>query len=535
MIKRLSVSGLKMGLSALALMASAGVQAPALAQDGRDVIIARDMDLNSLDPARSFCDTCQIYLSAVYARLVDLDKDGRTIVPMLAESWQADSEQKQFTFILRKDAAFSDGSPVEAKDVVWSLDRVRRTNAGGSYLLASVDSIEAPDAQTVKITLKEANSELLGILSAPYMGIMNSDVVAEHGGLSDETTDTADTAEAWLLANSAGAGPFVLESYSPGESLRLKRNDAWWGEAPAISGVVLLQSKDAAGQLQMVQTGGADLAMQVDALTVAQVQDTSLAVSSLPSQALVYVALAPGAKGQALPMNAKLREAIAHAIDYDALIEMTVEGKGHRLGSPVPVDFPGGAGHEPPAYDPDLARKLLAEGGGADGFTLQAAFPNVRQYGVDFNLMMQKIQMDLRAVGIELTLEPLEFPIWRERVNGDGIPMTAVFFVPDFYGSSQYFLYFGMMDGTTWYRRAGGANDPTLARPGVDAVLKRALSTSGAESEAAFKELADIMAQDNIILPIVAPDTILVSNPKLQGARISSCCNLVLQELNWAE
>ena len=534
-MKRMSsMAKLRLGLSVAALLAFAGLEAAAQTEQG--VIIARDMDLNSLDPARGFCDTCQIYLSAVYARLVDLDSDGKTIVPMLAESWEADAAQKEFTFHLRKDAVFSDGSPVEAKDVVWSLDRLRHITAGAGYLLAGVETLVAQDGHTVVIRMKDSNSELLGLLSAPYMGIVNSDIVAAEGGRADETADTADTAEAWLMANSAGAGPFVLESYVPGESLRLKRNEAYWGEKPAIEGAALLQTAESASQLQLVQTAAADLAMQVDALTAGRVaSDPAVAVSSMPSQALVYIALSPGAKANDVPLTAKVREGIAHAIDYDALIELTVEGKGHRLASPVPLDFPGGSGHDLPAYDPALARKLLDEGGAPAEFTLQAAFPNVRQYGVDFTLMMQKIQMDLAAVGIKIVLEPLEFPVWRERVNGDGIPMTAVFFVPDFYGSSQYFGYFGMVDGTVWHKRAGGASDPALAHPDGQDILKRALSTSGAESEAAFAELSAIMAQDRIILPIVAPDTILVSNPALQGARISACCNLVLGELHWAK
>ncbi|WP_225029830.1 ABC transporter substrate-binding protein [Xinfangfangia pollutisoli] len=524
-------TGARVGLAALALLAFSGTQSPARAEQG--VVIARDMDLNSLDPARAFCDTCQIYLSAVYARLVDLDGDGRTIVPMLAESWQSDPAQTEFTFHLRKDAVFSDGSPVQAKDVVWSLSRLQHITAGAGYLLAGIETIEAVDDQTVAIRLKDPNSELLGLLSAPYAGILNSDLVAEHGGLADETADTADTAEAWLMENSAGAGPFVLSSYLPGESLRLTRNETYWGDKPQIEGATLLQMKESASQLQLVQSGGADIAMQVDALTASQISGDAVSVSFMPSQALVYLALSPGAKGNEVPLNAKVREGISHALDYDALIDLTVEGKGRRLASPVPLDFPGGSGLEPPAYDPALARKLLDEGGAPAEFTLHAAFPNVRQYGVDFTVMMQKVQMDLGAVGIKLDLEPLEFPIWRERANGEGIPLTAVFFVPDFYGSSQYFNYFGMFDGTTWYKRAGGASDPSLTDSAGPEILKQALGTSGAESEAAFAQLSALMAQDRIILPIVAPDTILVTTPALKGARISACCNLVLKDLHW--
>ncbi len=118
----------------------------------------------------------------------------------------------------------------------------------------------------------------------------------------------------------------------------------------------------------------------------------------------------------------------------------------------------------------------MKEAGAADGFTLNATYPNVNQYGVDYTLMMQKIQQDLAEINIKLELAPVEFSVWREKVNGDGIPVTAVFFAPDYYGSSQYAQYFAMMDGTVWYKRAGGKNDPTLANPETAKLLADALA-----------------------------------------------------------
>ena len=112
---------------AAALFASV-LAAPAagFAQDaGKPVVIARDMDLNSLDPSRAFCDTCQIYLSSVYDRLVDLSPDNKSIVPLLAKEWSANADATVFTFKLDPNAKFSDGSPVEAKDVKWTLERLK--------------------------------------------------------------------------------------------------------------------------------------------------------------------------------------------------------------------------------------------------------------------------------------------------------------------------------------------------------------------------------------------------------------------------
>ncbi|HKK34831.1 MAG TPA: hypothetical protein VJ994_00900, partial [Paracoccaceae bacterium] len=94
-------------LAPLAAFAALALAAPppAEAQSGDTLVVARDMDVNSLDPARAFCDTCQIFLTATYEKLVDLAPDNRTIVPMLAESWEVNADQTEFTFTLNGDAA----------------------------------------------------------------------------------------------------------------------------------------------------------------------------------------------------------------------------------------------------------------------------------------------------------------------------------------------------------------------------------------------------------------------------------------------
>ncbi len=521
-------------LAAAATMLASLATFPTLglaADESRPVVIARDMDFNSLDPARAFCDTCQIYLSSVYDRLVDLSPDNTSIVPMIAKEWSANADATVITFKLDPAAKFSDGSQVEAKDVKWTLERLKNIKGGIAYILDNVKSIETPDAGTVVVTLTAPNSEFVGSLTAPYAGIVNSDVVAQHGGDAGADAATKDTAEQWLLANSAGAGAYVLESYSPSHELRLKRNDKYWGKKPAVGQFIFLQSKDAVSQTQLLESGSADIAMQVDPTTAKNITNENVVVETRPSFNMVYVAISPGAKNLPHPLDAKIREAIATAIDYDGIIDLTVDGKAIRLPAPIPNGFPGGGVGEPIKYDVEKAKALMKEAGAADGFTLNATYPNVNQYGVDYTLMMQKIQQDLAEINIKLELAPVEFSVWREKVNGDGIPVTAVFFAPDYYGSSQYAQYFAMMDGTVWYKRAGGKNDPTLANPETAKLLADALAAPAGKSGELFGKLGGIMASEHVILPILSPDAVFVSRKGVSGLRFSACCNVVLSDI----
>src|SRR5262245_5253085 len=114
------------GISGGSWMAS-----PAQAADA-PLVVARAMDINSLDPARTWCDTCQIYVSNVYETLIGLAADNKTLTPRLATKWESNADQTQFTFHLDPDAVFSDGSPVEAKDVKWSWERLHNMKGGPS-------------------------------------------------------------------------------------------------------------------------------------------------------------------------------------------------------------------------------------------------------------------------------------------------------------------------------------------------------------------------------------------------------------------
>lgn len=509
-----------------------GVVLPASAQAEKALIIARDMDINALDPARSWCDTCQIYNSTVYEQLVTLDKDNK-IIPMLAEAWEINPEQTRFTFRLDPRAKFSDGSPVEPKDVKWSFERLRNMKASGSFLAETITEIETPDAQTVVLQLGSPNSEFLNQVSAGFLAVINSDVAMANGAIADETTAEKDTSETWFLENSAGSGPFVLARYEPNSELRLVRNENYWREKPALPEVVFRQVKDAVAQAQMLQSGAVDLAMQIDPETAKSLANApGVTLTTQPAYNFIYVALSPAGKGAPSPMGPDVREAISMAIDREALIDFTLGGEGRIQPSPIPLGFPGGSGHPDPVYDPEKAKELLAKAGHPNGFTLPAIYPDLNVYGVDFSLMMQKIQQDLSKVGIKAELQPVPFPNWREIANTDHIPMTAVFYAPDFYGASQYVDVFGLGEGSVWANRAGAAKDPSILNPKNKELMTRALAAPDVQSaEALWFEAGTEMINSRVILPMVSPNIVLAHGAGVKGVRYSACCNLPLAEI----
>ncbi len=488
------------------------------------LLIARGMDVNSLDPSRAYCDTCQIFMTAVYETLIGLADDNQTLVPRLATKWESNAEQTEFTFTLDPNAKFADGSQVTSDDVKFSWERLAGLQASASYLVGTIDTIDASDPGVVKVTLSQANSAFLAQVNASYLGIVNKKVAEANGATTDPETDEA---EPWFLANSAGSGPFSLSAYQAGAELRLKRNDAYWGATKAaFPEVVIKETPDAVTQRQQLEAGSVDIAMQISNDASKGMSGNGVTVEQVPSFNFVYLALSPGAKG-AEKLTPGVREAIRLALDYTGLVDATVGGAGKPQPSPIPNGFAGTEGLAEPAQDLDKAKSLLSDEG-ITSLDLDATYPSLNVYGVDFSTAMQKVQTDLKAVGINLQLNPVEISVWADQIGTDGIPVTMLYFAPDHTDSSQYVQYFGLLEGSQW--QTWGGTDVSTEQTDL-------LSSALAEQDAAkradiYQQLAESMIADHVIIPVVNPNLFLAARDDIKGLYYSACCNLELAKLS---
>jgi peptide/nickel transport system substrate-binding protein len=485
------------------------------------LVIARGMDVNSLDPSRAYCDTCQIFMTAVYETLIGLDPATNELVPRLATEWESNDEQTEFTFTLDPEATFADGAPVTSEDVKFSWERLKGLEGSASYLAGAIETIETPDAQTVVVTTASPNSAFFAQVNAPYLGIVNSALATANGATTDPTSDGA---EPWFLENSAGSGPFQLEAYQQGSELRLVRNDAYWGTPAAFPEVIIKETPQAVTQRQQLEQGAVDIAMQLSA-DVADGIGGDVNVEQVPSFNFVYLALSEGAAGGE-QLTPEVREAIRLALDYEGLIDFTVGGAGRPQPSPIPNGFAGTDGLATPAQDLAAAQALMEQAGVTE-LDLDATYPSLNVYGVDFSTAMQKVQTDLREIGINLQLNPVEISVWADQITTDGIPVTALYFAPDHTDSSQYVQYFGMVEGSqwqTWTRLPASAEQADL--------LTEAFGTKDEAPRAAiYSELAELMIADHAIIPLVNPDLFLASRSDITGMHYSACCNLDLARL----
>ena len=520
-------SWLALVAAALLVMSGGGRTAEAAAEDR--LVIAVEMDFNSLDPARTFCIACQIYMTGVYETVVEIGPDNKNIRPGLAKSWEVSDDQTRFTFHLDPAARFSDGSPVEAKDVKWSWERLHNVKGGAAYLADAIASVEAPDPHTVVATMAAPNSEFLGILTAVNLAVVNSDVATAQGATAASDADKTDKAEGWFLENSAGSGPYVLASYKPNEELLLKQNENYWGPKPAFKEVVFRHVPNAIAQAQMLESGAADIAMNVDADSATKIQSPDVVVQPVSAFNIIHLSLYP--LGDEHLRDKRVRQAIGYALDYEGIIDVTLGGKGDRLVAPIPNGFPGTAGLKLPEHNPDKAKQLLKEAGLEKGLTLVAKYADIKPFGVDLSVMMQKIQQDLADVGITLNLEPLTINVWREQRNNKKVAVTPMWFASDYYGSGQAVPFFGMVEGSWHGNFAGISEIPELANKRLPELYSQALASTGEEQEKLFTQVFEEMMSDQIILPIMSPKQTLTYRKTIGGMHYSVCCNLILPEL----
>ena len=350
-----------------------------------------------------------IIIPAMYDTLLTFqNNDVSAPMPGLAESWEANEDATEFTFTLRDDAVFSDGSPVEAADVAFSLNRVRELKSSGAFLMEGVTA-EAVDASTVRLMTEAPNPALPRILPTPTLGIVNSDVVIENGGTDQPGADADDTAEEFLNSTSAGSGPYVLESFSTTGETVVAANPSTSDRNPAAFDRIVFRNSDVTTQAIDVQNGNADIVMdlasdQLGPLRGAEGSDDRRTAS--PTIFFVFANANP--EISEVTSNPDFVEAVRYGLDYDGILELAGEGAVQAPGV-IPTHFLGTLGPWTSAVQRDVARaqEALARCTACEGATVQLEYPSdLTVSGLSFRPIAERIVANLEEVGISVELTP---------------------------------------------------------------------------------------------------------------------------------
>lgn len=518
-----------LALGAVAILALAGCSGGNSASNNSNsssggassLVIDTAFSIETGDPGHTYDPTGNMIAKALYETLVDFaGSDVSTPVPGLA-TWEQNDAATEFTFTLEGDRVFSDGTPIEAKDVVFSLQRIQGlAEAKPSFLLGGL-TISEVDEKTVKIVSDAPRLQLPAILANPALGILNSDVVIENGG----ATDGSDTAQAFLDGESAGSGPFVLDTLDLTSQVVLTKNAEYNGDEEAgYERVVVRNVSESATQLANLKGGDSMVAMDLNGDQVAGLGD-GLQVDSVPSGQTIFLLLNQSSAVAGELANVKLAEAVRYALDYDALLELAGVGAVQATGV-IPPGFEGSldSGVE---QDLDKSAAALAAAGYA-GETLKLQFPNDYPVGgVEFTPLAERVQAQLKDAGITVELAPAPFATELDAyVNGtEGFGLW--FWGPD-YADSANFLPFA--PGLKVGLRAGWVAEanPTIAGIAADA----ASATDPAERTAAFTAFTEAMQAEGPFVPLIVPGRNIATADDVTGAVYNSVWEMDIAEIN---
>jgi peptide/nickel transport system substrate-binding protein len=332
--------------------ANSGGTSPGSTATSSTLVIANAVRVDTLDPASNSVNESIWMDQNLYSRLLQPNPTGTGLVKDLAESWDVSKDGLTYTFHLRN-AQFSDGTPLTASDVAFSLNRSRTYKGGWGFLLTPVKTIKATDAHTVVITLSQKHAPLLADLAMYAYSIVPKKEVLAKGKA--------------FFQHPVGSGPFYVTSYKPDSEIDLARNPHFYGTKPKISKIKYMIVPDDNTRVLMLQSKKADIIENPPGNLTKQINSTpGLKVNLFPSTRVDFIQLdqhfAPFKK-------LAVRQALNYAIDRNALVKLAYQGDATPGSSfmPYKMQFWNNA-LKPYPYDPAKAKKLLASAGYPHGF-----------------------------------------------------------------------------------------------------------------------------------------------------------------------
>lgn len=407
----------------LALFAFA-ILTPAFAAPRTDLVVGVRLEPPHLDPtAGAAAAIGEITYANVFEGLTRIDRDGK-VKPALASSWEISDDGKTYVFRLRSGVTFHDGTTFSASDVKFSLERARGEGSVNPQkgLFEPIEKIETSDPTTVKITLKRPTGAFLFNLGWPAAIIVSAK--------SAETNKT----------NPIGTGPFRFSNWTKGASVELVRNETYWGRKTALEKVLFRVIADPSAAYASLMAG------DVDAYPIYPAPENldqfradkrfTVVVGNTEGKTILAIN-----NGKAPFNDLKVRQALAYAVDRNAVITGAMFGIGQPIGSHFSPTDPGYVDLTAQyAYDPYKAKALLREAG-VNELKLRLVLPPPEYARRGGEIIAQQ----LKAIGIAVEIVPVEWAQWLSDVfKAKNYDLTIISHVEpmdlDIYARDDYYF-----------------------------------------------------------------------------------------------
>lgn len=478
-----------------ALLLTAAVPASAA-----ELRIGLSGEVSSLDPHLLASQPNLTVARHVFESLTDVDPKTK-LIPGLAEQWRA-LDPLTWEFTLRRGVKFHDGSEFTAEDAAFSLARplsIRGSPGGFASYVRAVESATAVGRHTLRIRTRY-----------PYGALpedINSILIVSKKHAQDAGPEDFDSGRAMV-----GTGPYRFVRYQRGDRLELARHDGWWGRAPAWERVTLRVITADPSRTAALLSGELDVIEHVPPADLKNInKNNKLSIIQTTSWRTILLHLdqyrtqppgISGADGKPLPDNPfrdlRVRRAISMAINREAIASRVMEGLAVPAANIVsPEVFGHNAALKPAPYDPEGARRLLAEAGYPKGFRVTLAGPNNRY--INDEQILQTVAQLLTRIGIQTRVEAAPMSAFLGRVRKEETALSLLG-----WGSFAADLALRSLVASPNPEKGHGAwNWGRYANPKVDSLMEQALaSVDRAKREALAREANTLAMQDLAFIPV---------------------------------
>lgn len=400
-------------------------------------VFAASSDPVMLDPAMASDGETFRVARQIFEGLVSTVPGTTDLAPLLATEWESSEDGLSHTFTLQQGVKFHDGTDFDAEAVCANFERwynweginqsenityyygklFRGYNGDDDALYKSCT---ADSPTSVTINLNSPFAAFVQAMTLPAFSMQSPAAMEQYN--ADDTAGTEDDPRfsAYATEHPTGTGPFVFESWERDQQVTLARNDDYWGEKAIISKAIVRTISDPTARTQDLQQGAIDGYDLVAPADLQPLKDAGFAIQNRPAFNILYLALNQNTEAM---KDVKVRQAIAHAIDKQAIITQTLP-EGSKPATQFMPDLVNGYSDSVTdyPYDPEKAKQLLAEAGQED-LTVRLAYPTgvSRPYMPTPENTFVAVQSQLEAVGI--TVEPVAAkwsPDYLDMVQGDG-------------------------------------------------------------------------------------------------------------------
>jgi peptide/nickel transport system substrate-binding protein len=488
------------------------------------IVIAYDGDIDHVDPMEfrsiaAYDATANLYEPLIQQELVDQGDNvfigSETFVGAGAESYEVSADGTVYTFHLREDAKFADGTPITAQDYYYTLQRALEgpgyiTLLTGFMAVTEMVQVAVVDDYTLTITASQPAALAEIILSFQVVGAM-SQATADANSTADDPW-----AGTYFRTNANSSGPYIITGWNPGVEYVFEPNPNYWRGPDYFNNckVIFRVVPDAATREQLLRAGDVDVALGVPYGDLAELQaDPNITIHHVPTTRVYHAGMNMAQK----PFDdVRVRQAVSMVVPYQAIIDNVIYGFGANPGSPIAE---GMVTHTDEFFTfdegtVDEAKALLTAAGYPDGFTVDLTVPQEDQARVDAATW---IQSGLAEIGVTVNVNALPIAQYNELLNGmdEGGKHNLPFYIFEWYswGNDPAFQF-------TWNFKCGQfTNYSNTCNEELDQIIADlTLSRDPAERQTLSTRGQEIVVQEEVPwIYLYAPEWIIATRSNVSG------------------